>query len=191
MNASRCFGPARRCALLLGLAVSIWPGHPQAALRDGSPAPDFTAHAAIGGNEFVFSMADALKHGPVVLYFYPAAFTEGCTVEAHDFAEATPAFKALGATVIGVSGDSIETLKRFSLSECQSKFAVVADTDRAVMKAYNSVLIPLLSYADRTSYVITPDGKVLYSFTSLDPDQHVANTTRALARWREAHPLPK
>lgn len=191
MKSNRCLRPALLLASFIGLVMAGWPGNTRAALRNGALAPDFTAPAALGGKEFRFSIADALKHGPVVLYFYPAAFTKGCTVEAHDFAEATPAFKALGATVIGVSGDNIETLKKFSVSECQSKFTVVADTNRAVMKAYNSVLIPFMSYADRTSYVITPDGKVLYSFTALDPDQHVANTTQALAHWREAHPTPK
>lgn len=187
MNTSRCVG---RALLWAALVVGGAPGMARAALKDGAPAPDFTAPAALAGNDFVFSLADALKHGPVVLYFYPAAFTQGCTVEAHDFAEATPAFAAMGAAVVGVSGDSIATLKRFSVSECQSQFPVVADTNRAVMKAYDSVLIPFMSYADRTSYVITPDGKVLYSFTSLDPDQHVANTTRALAQWRQTHPMP-
>jgi peroxiredoxin len=162
----------------------------QAALKDGAVAPDFTAPATLGGKQFVFSLADALKHGPVVLYFYPQAFTKGCTQEAHDFAEATDRYKALGAVVIGVSGDDIATLDKFSVSECQSKFAVAADPHRAIMKAYDSVLIPLLSYADRTSYVITPDGKILYSYTALDPDDHVANTMNALANWRMAHPLP-
>ena len=191
MNASRWVGMALLRAGFAAAILAGWPGNTQAALRNGSPAPDFTAPASLGGNEFIFSMADALKRGPVVLYFYPAAFTEGCTIEAHDFADAIPTFKALGATVIGVSGDSIDTLKRFSVSECQSKFAVVADGTRAVMKAYDSVLIPLTSYADRTSYVITPDGKVLYGFSSLDPDQHVANTVRALSQWRETHPAPR
>jgi peroxiredoxin len=161
----------------------------EAALKAGSPAPDFSAQATLGGKQFVFTLADALKHGPVVLYFYPQAFTKGCTQEAHDFAEATDRYKALGAVVIGVSGDDIATLDKFSVSECQSKFAVVADPHRAIMKAYDAVLLPLLSYADRTSYVITPDDKVLYSYTALDPDDHVANTTNALVNWRMAHPL--
>jgi peroxiredoxin len=162
----------------------------QAALKAGAAAPDFTAQATLGGKQFVFNLADALKHGPVVLYFYPQAFTKGCTEEAHDFAEATEHYKALGAVVIGVSGDDIGTLDKFSVSECQSKFAVVADPHRTIMKAYDSVLIPLLSYADRTSYVITPDDKVLYTYTALDPDNHVANTTSALTAWRMAHPIP-
>ena len=160
----------------------------EAALKQGDIAPDFTARATLGGKEFVFSLAASLKHGPVVLYFYPAAFTKGCTVEAHDFAQAIQRYQALGATVIGVSGDDIHTLNKFSVSECQSKFAVVADPGRAVMKAYDAVLVPLLAYADRTSYVITPDDRVIYSYTALDPDHHVANTLAALAAWREAHP---
>ena len=113
-----------------------------AALKDGSTAPDFTTQATLGGKEFTFSLADALKHGPVVLYFYPAAFTQGCTEEAHDFADAIDHYTALGATVVGVSGDSIATLDKFSVSECQSKFAVAADPKRVVMKAYDAVLIP-------------------------------------------------
>ena len=159
-----------------------------AAIEPGAPAPGFTAQATLGGKRFVFSLAEALKNGPVVLYFYPAAFTQGCTVEAHDFAEATDRYKALGATVVGVSGDDIATLDRFSVSACQSKFAVAADPSRAVMKAYDAVLVPFTSYAERTSYVITPDGKVIYRYTALDPDDHVANTIQALTAWRAVHP---
>ena len=114
------------CAMILG---SLAAGPALAALADGTQAPDFTAQASMGGKEFTFSLSDALKKGPVVLYFYPAAFTSGCTVEAHDFADATDKFAALGATVIGVSHDKIETLDKFSVSECRSKFAVAADPD--------------------------------------------------------------
>jgi peroxiredoxin len=155
-----------------------------AALKPGDKAPDFTAQASIGGKVFSFSLAEALKQGPVVLYFYPAAFTPGCTVEAHDFAEATDQYKALGATVIGVSHDDIDKLNKFSVSECRSKFAVAADTDQSIMKAYDSVLSAHPQYADRTSYVITPDGKVAYAYTEMKPDQHVANTLAALKEWR-------
>lgn len=158
-----------------------------AALQPGAAAPDFTTDASMAGKAFKFSLADALKKGPVVLYFYPAAFTPGCTVEAHDFAEATADFQALGATVIGVSHDNVETLNRFSVSECRSKFAVAADPDQHIMKAYDSVLArnPLL--ADRTSYVISPEGKVLYTYTDLKPDQHVANTLAAVKKWAADH----
>ena len=96
--------------------------------------PDFTTQATLAGKPFTFSLAAALKQGPVVLYFYPAAFTPGCTVEAHEFAEATDKFKAMGATVIGVSHDPIDKLKKFSVSECRNKFAVASDADQSITK---------------------------------------------------------
>src|SRR5215813_10515244 len=137
------------------LAVAVALAVPaQAALKPGDAAPDFKAQASLGGNVFTFSLADALKKGPVVLYFYPAAFTTGCTIEAHDFAEATESYRALGASVIGVSKDDIETLQRFSVSECRSKFAVASDRDQKIMKAYDAVLASNPEYADRVSYVI-------------------------------------
>ncbi|HZQ60545.1 MAG TPA: peroxiredoxin [Casimicrobiaceae bacterium] len=154
-----------------------------AALKPGDRAPEFSAPASLGGEVFEFSLAQALKHGPVVLYFYPAAFTEGCTIEAHAFAEAIDKYKALGATVIGVSHDKIDTLKRFSVSECRSKFAVAADADRSIMKSYDAVLTLLPMYADRVSYVISPDGRILYAYKSLNPDKHVENTLNALKVW--------
>lgn len=164
-------------------AVSIAASPSFAALKPGDKAPDFTTEASMGGKVFSFSLADALKKGPVVLYFYPAAFTEGCTIEAHDFADATDAYHALGATVIGVSHDDIDKLNRFSLSECRSKFAVAADTDQKIMKSYDAVLAIAPRYANRTSYVIAPDGRIVYEYTSLDPDKHVANTLEALRAW--------
>lgn len=153
-----------------------------AALPDGAKAPDFALQATQGGKVFTFHLADALKKGPVVLYFYPAAFTPGCTVEAHDFADAIDKYKALGATVIGVSHDPLDKLQKFSVSECRSKFAVAADTDQTVEKAYDAVLSKAPQYANRTSYVIAQDGTVFYSFTDLKPDEHVANTLDALQR---------
>jgi len=132
-------------------------------------------------------LADALKTGPVVLYFYPAAFSSGCTVEAHEFAEATGKFKALGATVIGVSHDSIETLNKFSVSECRSKFPVASDPDVKISKAYDAQLL-FTSYSNRTSYVITPDGKILYVYSAMNPDKHVQNTLAAVAKWRGEQP---
>ena len=170
-------------AVATALALLATPLAAQAALKPGDLAPDFTAEASIGGRVFTFSLAAALKKGPVVLYFYPAAFTTGCTIEAHDFAEATAEYHKLGATVIGVSHDDIDTLERFSVSECRSKFAVAADTDQHIMKAYDAVLTLAPRYANRTSYVIAPDGHILYEYTSLDPGQHVAKTIGALRRW--------
>jgi thioredoxin-dependent peroxiredoxin len=151
-----------------------------AALQNGTKAPDFTLQATQGGNVFTFHLADALKKGPVVLYFYPAAFTPGCTIEAHDFADAIDQYTALHATVIGVSHDPLDKLQKFSVSECRSKFAVAADTDQAVEKAYDSILPQKPEYANRTSYVIAQNGTIVYSYTSLQPDQHVANTLAAL-----------
>jgi peroxiredoxin len=155
-----------------------------AALPNGAVAPDFKAPASIGGKTFEFSLAEALRKGPVVLYFYPAAFTPGCTAEAHDFAQATDQYKALGATVIGVSHDTIDTLNKFSVSECRSKFAVAADTNQAIMKSYDAILAKNPLYADRVSYVIAPDGHILYSYTNLDPSQHVEKTLAALREWQ-------
>src|SRR5271156_7123668 len=139
--------------MILAMGSTILAAPLYAALQVGAPAPDFTTQATLGGVPFKFSLADALKSGPVVLYFYPAAFTKGCTVEAHEFAEATDQFKAMGATVIGVSHDSIDTLNKFSVAECRNKFAVAADADGHIIKAYDSVFLSHTNYANRTSYV--------------------------------------
>jgi peroxiredoxin len=181
-------GSHRQLVIYTLLALMLAASPAEAALKPGDQAPDFTAQASLGGKEFTFVLADALEQGPVVLYFYPAAFTHGCTIEAHDFAVATYDFKLQGATVIGVSHDPIETLDKFSVSECRSKFAVAADTDGSIMKAYDAVMSSALDVADRTSYVITPDHKILYAYTALNPDQHVANTMHALQEWRADHP---
>ena len=167
-------------ALLLTLPV-------HAALPNGTQAPDINTQATLAGKEFKFSLADALKKGPVVLYFYPAAFTPGCTTEAHLFAEATPQFEALGATVIGVSHDPIEKLDKFSVSECRNKFAVASDADGSIMKAYDSVLESHPEYANRTSYVIAPTGEIIYSYTAMNPDKHVDNTMAAVKKWQDGH----
>jgi len=155
-----------------------------AALAVGAVAPDFTTDAALGGVALKFSLSQTLKQGPVVLYFYPKAFTTGCTIEAHNFAEATPKFNALGATVVGISNDDIETLKKFSVEACRDKFAVAADSGARIMKQYDAALWMKPDMADRISYVISPAGTVLYVFSSLSPDQHVENTLNAVAKWR-------
>jgi peroxiredoxin len=158
-----------------------------AALPNGTKAPDFTTQASLAGKNFKFSLADALKKGPVVLYFYPAAFTPGCTVEAHEFAEATEKFQALGATVIGVSHDPIDKLNKFSVSDCRNKFAVASDGDGSIMKEYDSVLPQHPAYANRTSYVIAPTGDIIYSYTELNPEAHVENTMAAVKKWQDEH----
>src|SRR6185436_4068314 len=181
----RALAPAFASAVLAATALVASPS--MAALPNGTHAPDFTTQASLAGKPFSFSLADALKQGPVVLYFYPAAFTKGCTIEAHNFAEATDKFKALGATVIGVSHDSIDTLNKFSVSECRNKFAVAADADQKIMKAYDAVLWIKPDWAKRTSYVIAPSGEVIYSFTALNPDKHVENTMAVVQKWADEH----
>ncbi|MEO6975902.1 MAG: peroxiredoxin [Gallionella sp.] len=168
---------------LLTLVLSM-PAY--SALNTGATAPNFVTQASIGGKVFTYSLADALKKGPVVLYFYPAAFTPGCTIEAHDFADAIERYQALGATVIGVSHDDIEKLNRFSVSECRSKFPVAADPDQRIMQSYDAILTAKPEYANRTSYVITPDNKIIYTYTDLQPDKHVENTLEALRKWSAA-----
>lgn len=173
--------------LTAALAMALAAAAAHAALPDGTKAPDINTVASLAGKEFKFSLAEALKKGPVVLYFYPAAFTPGCTAEAHQFAEATAKFKQLGATVIGVSHDPIEKLDRFSVSECRNKFAVASDADGGVMKAYDSVLPDHPEYANRTSYVIAPTGLIIYSYTAMNPDKHVENTMAAVRKWQDEH----
>ncbi|HEV8022413.1 MAG TPA: peroxiredoxin [Candidatus Lustribacter sp.] len=166
---------------VLGIALAA----PAAAeLPLDARAPAFSAQVAQGGTVSTFSLAAALTHGPVVLYFFPKAFTSGCTAEAHDFADHIADFKALGATVVGVSGDSIETQEKFSTQECRSKFLVAADPGLKIASAYDSKVMGL--FANRTSYVIAPDGKIVYAYTSLDPDKHVANTLAALRKLKQA-----
>lgn len=167
-------------AALLGCALIP----AEASLKAGTKAPDFSTQASLGGVVSNFSLADALKQGPVVLYFFPAAFTSGCTVEAHDFAEAIEQFKALGATVVGVSQDDIATLNRFSVSECRNKFAVAADPEQKISKAYDVTLWYWPGHSDRTSYLIAPDGSVVYTYSALAPDGHVRNLLAALQEWR-------
>jgi peroxiredoxin Q/BCP len=166
-------------------ALLAVPAH--AALTLGAKAPDFKARASIGGKQFDFALADALKKGPVVLYFYPAAFTPGCTIEAHNFADAMDDFAKLGATVIGVSHDTIQTLDKFSLTECRSKFPVAADADGRIMKNYDSVSKGDPEYAQRTSYVIAPTGQVLYTYTAADPTHHVEYTMNAVQKYVNEH----
>jgi len=159
-----------------------------AALAVGATAPVFKTQASLGGNVFPFDLSAALAKGPVVLYFYPAAFSEGCTIEAHDFAEHIPDYTKLGATVIGVSGDDIAKLQKFSVSECRSKFAVAADPTHAISKEYAAlVTVQGDIYSNRVSYVIAPNGKIAYTYTDLDPAKHVANTLAALKKLQAAN----
>ncbi len=144
-------------------------------LEIGTTAPDFTTSGALAGEEFQFSLADKLKDGPVVLYFFPKVFTEGCTIEANMFADATAEFNAAGATVIGMSGDDIEGLKKFSVSECRDKFAV-ARADEKIIEAYQVRMAPGLAMTNRTSYVIDQDGEIVFVHSAMKPQGHVSGT---------------
>lgn len=144
-------------------------------LEVGATAPDFTTTGALAGKEFRFSLADKLKDGPVVLYFFPKAFTEGCTIEANMFADATAEFTAAGATVIGMSGDDIEGLKKFSVSECRDKFAV-ARADDSIIAAYQVRMAPGLAITNRTSYVIDRNGRIAFVHSAMKPQGHVTGT---------------
>jgi thioredoxin-dependent peroxiredoxin len=161
-----------------------------AELKPGDTAPDFKVSAAQGGKEFTFALAESLKTGPAVVYFYPKSFTSVCTVEAHTFAENMDNFKAAGASVIGISADDIKVQLDFSAKECRDKFPVGADPTLTVIKAYDAVMSrsgmgPL---ANRISYVVAPDGKILYAFTSSEAEKHVANTLNVVRKWRADHP---
>lgn len=161
-------------------AALMFTGLAHAALPVGAPAPDFSADAALGGQPYKFSLAAALKKGPVVLYFYPKAFTSGCTVEAHLFAEASEKFEALGATVVGISNDNIDTLKKFSVEACRNKFAVAADAGAKVMKDYDAKLnLPVVDMADRISYLIGSDGRIAAVHASMKPEGHIENMLKA------------
>ena len=170
-------------ALLTALAPPAF-----AALDVGDRAPNFTTPAALNGKVFEFSLAESLAKGPVVLYFFPAAFSVGCSIEAHEFAEAIDKFQALGATVIGVSGDDIETLGKFSVQTCQGKFPVASDSTQGIMKSYDAVMQLRPEYANRLSYVIAPNGSVVYNYQSLNPSRHVERTLTALREWFQSKP---
>jgi len=172
--------------VLISGAAWLWGSGPAAAaLPVGATAPEFATEASLAGKPFQFDLDAALAKGPVVLYFYPAAFTKGCTIEAHDFAEATADFNRLGATVVGVSKDPIDTLNRFSVSECRNKFAV-ASADSALIAAYQ-VKLPVIERSNRTSFVITPDHKIIFVYSALDPSGHVEKTLAAVKAWRATH----
>jgi len=162
-----------------------------AALKQGDAAPGFTAKASLAGKEFSYSLDDALKKGPVVVYFYPSAYTGGCNIEAHTFSENAAQFAAAGATVIGVSGDSIDRLNAFSADPeyCAGKVAVASDADGAIAKSFQLEAKKAPAFNDnkgnpvdhllieRTTFVVTPDHKIAATLSSaadkITPAQHV------------------
>jgi peroxiredoxin len=171
-------------ATILALSASL----ALAALPEGAKAPDFELSAALAGKPMTFSLAKALREGPVVLYFFPAAFTSGCTVEAHEFAEATDEFKKLNATVIGVTAGNVDRVAEFSKLECRDKFAVAADPGAKVAAEYQTQFKTKngTALSERTSYVIAPDGKILLSYTDAKPELHIQKTMNAVKAWRDA-----
>jgi len=179
-----------RYSALLILA-SLFASPAMAALAPGSVAPDFTAQASLAGQEFTFVLHDELKKGPVVVYFYPAAFTSGCNIQAHTFAESMGKFRAAGATVIGVSLDKISTLNAFSSDPkyCAGKLPVASDADGQIVKRYQLQVEGFEpadkdtrgmkiehDYADRTTFIVTPDGKIHATVGGVSPAKNVAKT---------------
>ena len=149
-----------------------------AALPVGAKAPDFVTTGAIAGKPFRLHLARELRNGPVVLYFFPKAFTKGCTLEAHAFSEASGDFRRAGARVIGMSADDLPTLKKFSVEECRNAFPVATAT-KPIIKAYD-VGLPLVGMSNRTSYVIDRGGRIVMVHSEMDWSKHVAQSLAAV-----------
>jgi peroxiredoxin len=194
--------------LFLGIALSTAIALPAlAALKQGTSAPEFSARASLAGKDYAFSLKDALKKGPVVVYFYPSAYTGGCNLEAHTFAVNKDKFDEAGATIIGVSHDSIARLNDFSADPeyCAGKFPVASDADGAIARSYDLKVMEKKegmkdtrgqtidhAFTERTTFVISADGRIAAVFSSADdkitPTDHV---TKSLAKVQElAHSKP-
>ena len=166
--------------LLFALAISIFAAtSASAALKVGDKAPDFTTTGAIGGKPFKVHLADQLKKGPVVLYFFPKAFTSGCTAEAHAFSASIKDFKKAGAQVIGMSADDLKTLHDFSTKESRSAFPVATATPE-IQKGYDVAWAEHPGITTRTSYVIGKNGKVAMVHDDLNFAEHVSKTLAAV-----------
>jgi len=188
----------RLIPVAVAVAMLVAPVAGDAALHAGAKAPDFTTRGALAGKQFDLKLSNQLRKGPVVLYFFPAAFTPGCSLEARTFASNIAAFKKAGATVIGMSADPIDKLADFSTKDCASKFPVAVATP-AVIAGYDVKLQPMANWpADvqlkaagktaRTSYVIAPNGKIIYAHTDLlNAKSHVTNTLEAVRKWQLEH----
>ncbi len=153
-----------------------------AELKAGTKAPDFTAPAFLAGQPFTYKLADALKKGPVVVYFFPAAHTKGCNIEAHLFSEAIDQFKAEHATVIGVTAGNTDQLADFSkeTEHCGGKFPVASDPGAKIAKEYDAILAAKPDWSARTSYVIAKNGEVADVYSAMDPTDHVNKTLAAV-----------
>ena len=169
-------------ALLAALSALAIPASAPAELPQGARAPQFATQGALAGKDFAFNLRAALRRGPVVLYFYPKAFTQGCTLEAHAFAEAHDQFRAAGATVIGMSNDDLPTLRRFSTEGCRDKFAV-AVASPAIVRAYDVDLKregKSTGLTTRTSYVIARNGRIRFVHSDMNYADHVRLTLAAV-----------
>lgn len=168
---------------IFGIIASVAFAAPSlAALKPGAKAPDFTAPAYLAGEPFTFRLADALKKGPVVVYFFPAAHTSGCNLEAHQFSEAADEFKAQGATLIGITAGNVDQLADFSreTEHCGGKFPVAADAGARIAKQYDAILTAKPQWSDRTSYVISPSGSIAHVYSDLNPNKHVKEMLEAV-----------
>lgn len=175
-----CF-KAPLAALTALVATGIAPAPAMAALPVGTLAPPLQTQGAIAGKPFSFNLRQALRKGPVVLYFFPKAFTHGCTLETKAFADTSDQFHAAGATILGLSADDLPTLTKFSTEACRSKFGVATAT-KAIVSAYDVALLPAAigGMTSRTSYVIGRDGKIVLVHSEMDWRQHVAKTLAAV-----------
>jgi peroxiredoxin len=178
------------CLLVSGIGLPA-----VAALKAGDQAPEFTAQASLNGKAFTYSLKDALKKGPVVVYFYPSAFTNGCNIQAHTFAVNKDKFTAAGASIIGVSLDSIQRLNDFSADPnfCAGKFPTASDADGKIAKEYELKVkegAPGLKdtrgveighgFAERTTFIVMPDGKIAATIGGLPADQNVEQALQAV-----------
>lgn len=186
-----------RClAVLIASSVIALPA--AAALQEGAAAPVFTAQASLAGKTFTYSLKDALKSGPVVVYFYPSAFTGGCNAQAHAFSESKEKFTAAGATIIGVSLDSIARLNEFSADPeyCAGKIAVASDVDGKVAKSYGlkvTAASPGMKdsrgaeidhgFAERTTFIVSPGGKIVATIGGVAPTVNVAKSLEIVERY--------
>ncbi len=186
--------------VLAGLVLSAALALPAlAALKQGDKAPVFTAPASLAGKEFTFALKDALKKGPVVVYFYPAAYTGGCNLQAHTFSENSDKFAAAGANIVGVSLDKIATLNQFSADPqyCAGKIPVASDADGKIAKSYDLQIKEAKpgakntrgdeidhGFAERTTFVVTPDGKVAATIGNMSPADNVAKALEAVQQLK-------
>lgn len=175
--------PIKRSLVLAALALaSACSFQARATLQPGDAAPDFSAPAWLAGEAFDYSLADALRDGPVVLYFFPAANTPGCNIEAALFSQAVDDFKARGASVIGVTAGNTDQLREFSADKttCAGRFPVAADEGAEIAAGYDAVLERRPEMSSRTSYLIGQDGRVLAVHSDMNPAQHVKRMLEAL-----------